>query len=129
MTFEEKCDWALIYFCQILIGIVIGAMILLATGCAAEPPKQIVRTETVQVPVEVRVPIPAQYTADCVVTPQIPGAVWYITMEDGTKQQMQPCFIKGKPALCNGQAAIEHDDYRAALRQCNADKAALRALK
>lgn len=87
-----------------------AALVILAqlTGCAAEPPKQIVRTETVQVPVEVRVPIPAQYTADCVVTEPAPKC--------------------GK-WLCNGQVAVMVDDYRAALRQCNADKAALRALK
>ncbi len=85
----------------------ISLMILLA-GCAAEPPKQIVRTETVQVPVEVRVPIPAQYTADCVVVEPKPAAGKYFT---------------------NGQLALMITDYRFALRRCNADKAALRALK
>lgn len=92
-----------------LLAVIAGMFVLaLLSGCAAEPPKQIVRTETVQVPVEVRIPIPQEYVQDCVVTEPKPAC--------------------GK-WLCNGQVAVMVDDYRAALRKCNADKQALRALK
>ncbi len=81
---------------------------LLLASCAAQPAKPIVQTQVVQVPVEVRVPIPPEYVQDCVVTEPKPAC--------------------GK-WLCNGQVAVMVDDYRAALRKCNADKAALRSLK
>ena len=82
--------------------------LLLLAACAAEPAKPIVQYKTVSVPTYIRAPIPAQYIQDRTV-------------------------VEPKPACgalyCNGQLAYIIDDYRAALRQSNLDKAALRGLQ
>lgn len=81
--------------------------LLILAGCAATPQKPIVQTQTVEVPKYIRIPIPTDYVQDRTVIEPVPGCgKWF----------------------CNGQVAVMIDDYRAALRQSNADKAALRKL-
>lgn len=81
-------------------------------GCATAPaPKQIVRTETIEVPHYIREPLPAEFVQPRDVVPQPAN-----------------CTLNGRPVLCNGELRKERDDYRDALRLSNADKACLRAL-
>lgn len=83
---------------------IISVSLLIA---ACTPPAQVVRTQTVEVPKYIRVPIPAQLIAPTVVTDPAPAC---------------------GSAFCNGQLATMLGDYRSGLFQCNADKAALREL-
>ena len=78
---------------------------LVLAGCA--PAKQVVRTETVEVPKYIRTPIPAELVQPTVV--------------------VEPAPLCGS-TFCNGQIATMLGDYRAGLNQCNADKSALRNL-
>jgi len=82
------------------------APLIFLAGCTT--PAQIVRTQTIEVPKYIRVPIPAQLIAPTVVADPAPQC--------------------GK-AYCNGQLATMLGDYRSGLFQCNADKAALRQLE
>lgn len=87
-------------------GLILMAVAVL-TGCSA-PVKPVVQYQTVTVPTYIRSPIPPEYTVDRIV-------------------------VEPKPACgqlyCNGQVAMLIDSYRAALRQSNLDKAALRQLQ
>ncbi len=88
-------------------------LLLLAACTPAE--KQIVRTEVVNVPVEVRSRIPDQYLTD-----------------RGVAEPQPLCKLAGPPPLvvfCQSQVAVLVDLYRAALRASNVDKAAIRSLQ
>ena len=102
-----KKDFIRLAWINCIIALVIIIAFPLLSACAATPPKQIVQYKTVEVPTYIRAPIPEQYTQDRIV-------------------------VEPKPACgalyCNGQLAYIIDDYRAALRQSNLDKAALRSL-
>ncbi len=88
-------------------------ILVLLAGCPAE--KQIVRTEVVNVPVEVRARIPDQYLTD-----------------RGVAEPQPLCKLAGPPAIvvfCQDQLARLIDSYRAVVRQSNADKQAIRSLQ
>ena len=83
-------------------------------GCTPAPTKPIVQYKTVEVPTYIRAPIPPEYTVDRIVAEPQPA-----------------CRLIGPPAIivfCQNQVAELIDSYRAALRQSNLDKAALRSL-
>ncbi|HEX3124313.1 MAG TPA: hypothetical protein VHQ21_13520 [Rhodanobacteraceae bacterium] len=95
-------------------GLWFGVVMATLSACTPTPTKPIVQYKTVEVAKYIRAPIPAQYTADRIVTEPPPA-----------------CRLIGPPAIivfCQNQVAAMIDDYRAALRQSNLDKAALRSL-
>lgn len=81
---------------------------IVATGflaaCAASQP--IIRTEQVPVTKYVKQSIPAALLAPCTVV-----------------EPDRACWRDMKPEFCNGQLVEMLTDYRAALQQCNSDKA------
>jgi hypothetical protein len=95
-------------------GLWFGVVMAALSACAPTQQKPIVEYKTVSVPTYIRAPIPVAYTADRIVT------------------EPQPlCALAGPPRLvvyCQNQVAELVDAYRAALRQSNLDKAALRSL-
>lgn len=91
--------------CKVMTAMLVSGF---SSGCAPTPPKPIIQFKTVEVPVFIRAPIPTEYTVDRTVAEPAPAC--------------------GK-LYCNGQVANLIDDYRAALRQSNLDKAALRSLQ
>ena len=76
------------------------------TACTA--PQAIIKPEPVPITKYVRATIPAQLLQPCVVAEPDPA-----------------CWWAGAHAYCNGQLVTMILDYRAALQQCNADKAAI----
>ncbi len=99
-------------------------VIALAMAACTPAPKQIVRTEVVNVPVEVRSRIPDEYLTDRGVAEPAPAC---------RLAGPQPlCKLAGPPPLvvfCNDQVSRLVDSYRAALRQSNIDKEAIRRLQ
>jgi hypothetical protein len=92
----------------------LAGLILVLAGCAPTQQKPIVQYKTVEVSKYIRAPIPPEYTADRIVTEPPPL-----------------CVLAGPPKLvvyCQNQVAELVDAYRAALRQSNLDKQALRSL-
>jgi len=106
----SKMPWRSMWFMAGFAVILLPFMF----GCSASPTKPIVEYKTVSVPTYIRAPIPPEYTVDRIVTEPQPA-----------------CRLIGPPALvvfCQNQVAELIDSYRAALRQSNLDKAALRSL-
>lgn len=81
----------------------------LAVGCTS--PKVITRTQTVEVPMVTRVPIPADLVVPCRVAEPDPA-----------------CWRDTRREFCNGQLVAIRDLYRAALATCDARMTQLRAL-
>jgi hypothetical protein len=100
----DKIVWAI---CVLLIALSILVLFSQLSGCATEPPRQIIKPEVVTVTKEVRVPIPRQYLQPIVVT------------------EPAPLFPN---LFSNKQAADLLDDYRGAVNTCNARFDALRNL-
>lgn len=98
-------------FKSIVRCVLLGALLAMATGCDLLRPHVLVRPEVVEVPREVRTPLPAALLQPRTVAEPDP-ACWWDTSR----------------VLCNGQLAELRATYRAALEQCNADKSALREL-
>lgn len=87
------------------------ASLMCLAGCN-EKYSRLVRTPVaVEVPVPVRTPIPAELVQPCRVTEPAPA-----------------CSIDGRREYCNGQLIAIRDDYRAALRTCDARMTRIRAL-
>lgn len=95
----------------ILRWIVLAALLVLVGGCDLLRPRVLVKPEVVEVVHEVRTPLPAALVQPRTVAEPDP-ACWWDTSR----------------VYCNGQLAELRAEYRAALAQCNADKAALRQL-
>lgn len=91
------------------------ALAILAALCAACVPKPaavLTRPVTVEVPVPVRTPLPAELVQPCRLVEPDPA-----------------CWREGQREFCNGQLIAIRDDYRAALRTCDARMTRLRALE
>jgi len=85
--------------------IAIAFALALVAGCTT--PAQVIRTQTVEVPKYIRVPIPDQLVQPLVV--------------------IEPKPLCGS-TFCNGQLATLLQDYRDAFAVCNADRATQRDL-
>lgn len=81
--------------------------VLLLTGCAAKPA---IQPEPVRV--YVRTPVPEMLLEPCRVY-----------------EPDRACWRDGERVLCNGQVESLLREYRQALRECNADKAAMRTVQ
>lgn len=87
----------------------IALALILLPACATAP-KPIIVPERIDVPRYIRAPLSPEFVQDRIVAEPDPA-----------------CWIDTQRAFCNKQIAMMLNDYRAALRQSNIDKAALRA--